>query len=82
MAEKVKCPICGKYEFEEHGDFDYCEVCGWQNDGYQEEHPDYMGGANVVSLNQMREAYKMGKTRNQAKEEARAILKARLNQND
>ncbi len=73
MAEKIKCPVCGKYEFEEYDDFDICEVCGWENDAYQEENPDYMGGANTMSLNQMREGYKKGKTFKQVEEEVRAM---------
>ncbi len=77
MSEKMKCPVCGKYEFEEYDDFDICEVCGWENDGYQLDHPDYMGGANTMSLNQMREGYKMGKTREQVKKEAEEIFRAR-----
>ena len=68
MTEKLKCPVCGKYEFEEHDDFDICEVCGWENDGYQEEHPDYAGGANIISLNQAKKAYKSGMTVLQAEE--------------
>lgn len=53
----IKCPVCGQYEFEEMDDFDGCEVCHWQNDGYQYNHPDYWGGANDLSVNQHREAW-------------------------
>lgn len=31
----MKCPICGKYEFEEYGNYDICLVCNWENDGLQ-----------------------------------------------
>jgi len=62
MAEKIKCPVCGKYEFEEENDFDICEVCGWENDGLQMDNPDYKGGANKESLNEARKIYqKTGK---------------------
>ena len=57
MAEKIKCPVCGKYEFEEENDFDICEVCGWENDGLQMDNPDYKGGANKESLNEARKIY-------------------------
>lgn len=57
---KFKCPVCGKYYFEEDSDFDICEVCGWENDGLQNANPDYAGGANKMSLNQAREAYAKG----------------------
>ena len=66
--KKHKCPVCGKYEFEMHNDFDICEVCHWENDGIQELNPDYKGGANIMSLNQMRKAYKMGMSYDDAEE--------------
>lgn len=42
------------------GDFDVCPVCNWENDGFQYRHPDEDGGANDMSLNQAREAWKNG----------------------
>ena len=57
MAAKHKCPVCGEYEFDEEDSYDICEVCGWEDDGFQERHPDYEGGANHMSLNQAKEAY-------------------------
>ena len=54
------CPVCGKYEFEYEGCFDICPVCGWEDDNYQLYSPDEDGGANRMSLNQAREAYKKG----------------------
>ena len=54
MTKKHMCPVCGRYEFEEEGSFDICEVCGWEDDNYQERHPDYVDGANHISLNQAR----------------------------
>lgn len=61
MEGKIKCPVCGKYEFEEFGDFDVCEECYWENDPVQYCHPDYKGGANKMSLTEARAAYKAGK---------------------
>ena len=29
--DKVKCPVCGKFTFDEPNDFTYCENCGWFN---------------------------------------------------
>lgn len=57
----MKCPVCGKYEFEREGDYDICPVCGWENDGIQNSSPDMSGGANHMSLNEAREAYSKGK---------------------
>jgi hypothetical protein len=54
----IKCPVCGKGLIEEW--FDVCEVCGWEYDNLQYVKPDFKGGANKMSLNQAREAYKNG----------------------
>ncbi|MCC8135609.1 MAG: hypothetical protein LIO40_02905 [Ruminococcus sp.] len=62
MEGKHKCPVCGKYEFENRDSFDICEVCGWEDDDFQLKKPDYKGGANKMSLNEAIEAYKNGKT--------------------
>lgn len=56
-----KCPVCGEYEFEMIDSNDICEVCGWQDDAYQERHPDEDSCANEMSLNQAKEAFKNGK---------------------
>jgi hypothetical protein len=56
-TKRIKCPCCGKFEFERFNDFDVCEVCGWENDGVQYDDPDYDGGANDLSLNQFREKW-------------------------
>lgn len=56
--DKHKCPVCGRYEFSETDSFDVCEVCGWEDDELQEDDPDYSGGANPMSLNEAREAWK------------------------
>ena len=60
MEEKHVCPVCGKYLFETWNDMDICDVCDWCNDGVQERDPDYRGGANRMSLNEAREAYRKG----------------------
>lgn len=58
---EIKCPVCGKYTFEEWGDFDTCDVCYWENDPVQYTDPDYKGGANHMSLTEARMAYKEGR---------------------
>lgn len=60
MAKKFKCACCGQFTLEAQDEFDICEVCGWEEDPIQNEQPDYEGGANQMSLNQAREAYKRG----------------------
>ena len=54
---KIKCPCCGQTMVE---DFEICTVCDWQSDPVQNDVPDYRGGANVMSLNEAREAFKNG----------------------
>lgn len=58
MAERHKCPVCGEYEFEAYNCMDICDVCNWCDDAVQENNPYYKGGANKMSLNEAREAYK------------------------
>ena len=38
--DKHLCPVCGKYEFEEQGSFDICDVCGWEDDPLQLKEPN------------------------------------------
>ncbi len=54
MPNKVICPVCGKYEFQNECDFDICEYCGWENDDCFEE-----GGANALSLTKYKKRYKI-----------------------
>ena len=54
----VPCPCCGVGLVEANHEFDICDVCGWEDDDYQFNHPDYRGGANHMSLNEARKAYR------------------------
>ncbi len=51
------CACCGA-ETEKH---DICLNCGWQDDNVQNSDPDYRGGANKMSLNEAKAAYRKGK---------------------
>ena len=55
-TEPGKCPVCG------HEDnwrpYRICPVCDWERDPLQEEYPNYSGGANVMSLNEAKKAWK------------------------
>ncbi|MGI6284115.1 CPCC family cysteine-rich protein [Caproicibacterium lactatifermentans] len=55
------CPVCGKAVFKHADDFEICPVCGWEDDGVQLDEPDLEGGANEMSLNEAREAYRQGR---------------------
>lgn len=61
VGESYLCPVCGKYTFKSAGNFDICEVCGWEDDLVQLDDPNEEGCANRMSLNQAREAWKSGK---------------------
>ena len=55
------CPVCGKFRFPYRWSHGFCEVCGWQDDGYQEDNPDEDCLANIMSLNEARKAYAEGR---------------------
>lgn len=57
LGESVKYPVCGKSDLEE---CDICPFCNWENDSQQYYAPDVSGGANIMSLNEAREAWKKG----------------------
>lgn len=62
MQKNKPCACCGKETLPPNSVFEICPVCGWEDDDIQNEHPDFGGGANIMSLNQAKEAYKHGKT--------------------
>jgi hypothetical protein len=51
VKEKYPCPCCGYLTHDEGpGDFEFCPVCGWQDDLSQLRFPAMGGGANERSL--------------------------------
>ena len=56
-----QCSCCGQLTVEEPGNYDICEVCGWEDDPVQNDRPDRAGGANHMSLNEARAAFKEGR---------------------
>ena len=55
-----KCPVCGKTVFPYVGSFDVCGVCGWEDDDFQERHPNEDYGANEMSLTEYKAKYDAG----------------------
>lgn len=60
MAAKFLCACCGQKTLECEDFYEICPVCGWEDDPLQRDEPDYQGGANQMSLNEAKEAYKNG----------------------
>jgi anaerobic ribonucleoside-triphosphate reductase len=48
----LPCPCCGSEVLAALGEYEVCEVCGWEDDPVQSADPSYSGGANKESLNQ------------------------------
>ncbi|GEC31845.1 CPCC family cysteine-rich protein [Sinorhizobium fredii] len=53
------CPCCDSYSLTEAGEWEICNVCGWEDDPAQEAVSDLAGGANKVSLLLARENYRL-----------------------
>ena len=56
---KIKCPVCGESVFEDLGDYDICNICGWENDIVQRNDPTFWGGANNLSVNESKIVYNL-----------------------
>ena len=54
-TRKNKCPCCEKTYVEE---YDICTECGWENDPIQLLHPETLRGANKMTLEEARAAYR------------------------
>lgn len=52
--QSKRCPCCGYNTFigKEHGQYDICPVCFWEDDPFQSSDPDLEEGANAFSLRQ------------------------------
>ncbi|WP_145489884.1 CPCC family cysteine-rich protein [Yersinia rohdei] len=56
--EVYSCPCCGSPVIDELGCYEICPVCGWEDDPVQSSDPEYEGGANKMSLNSAKRAYR------------------------
>lgn len=54
----IPCPCCGSKTLSEAGAYEICDVCDWEDDPVQSADPDYAGGANKLSLNEARKAWR------------------------
>ncbi|WP_246791930.1 CPCC family cysteine-rich protein [Burkholderia perseverans] len=48
------CPCCGDFIFDHCGEYEICDICGWEDDPVQYNDPDFSGGANRYSLKEAR----------------------------
>ncbi|MFA6294932.1 MAG: CPCC family cysteine-rich protein [Candidatus Paceibacterota bacterium] len=53
----LPCPCCRKNTITEKGSYEICDMCRWEDDPIQSADPDYVGGANKLSLNQYRKIH-------------------------
>lgn len=51
------CPCCGQSTIEESGNYEICPVCGWEDDSVQADDPEFSGGANILSLKEVRKLF-------------------------
>jgi len=60
MNNGFPCVCCGFLTMSEaeHGTFEICPVCRWEDDDVQYNDIDYPGGANEESLRQARDNFK------------------------
>lgn len=67
-----ECACCGQKTLDDSVKyFDYCPVCGWQDDPIQNKKPDYDGGANYISLNEARKVFAEGRDLRQYRKEVK-----------
>ena len=54
----LACDCCGAYTIAARGAYEICRRCGWEDDPVQAKDADFTGGANAMSLNQARAAWR------------------------
>jgi hypothetical protein len=52
------CPCCEYRTISKSGGYEICIICGWEDDPVQSDNPNFSGGANKISLNEAKKAYK------------------------
>lgn len=59
------CPLCGashQVSEKDSNSFDICEVCGWEDDGFQLRYPDETGANLKWTFNAAKKAWENGET--------------------
>ncbi|GHU96902.1 hypothetical protein FACS189483_01250 [Spirochaetia bacterium] len=52
-----KCVCCGQKTLPQGSVSVICPICGWRDDEFQNNHPDYPSGTNHISLNDAKKAW-------------------------
>ena len=65
MNTSLTCPCCGQHTFSHLNFYEFCPVCDWQDDPVQRDDPDYIGGANKLSLKEYQAKWTEMKTQRQ-----------------
>ena len=59
------CACCSLPSLPAGSIFEICPLCGWQDDVVQNDDPDFVGGANALSLNEYHRKWEKSHHRNQ-----------------
>ncbi|MEJ1969664.1 MAG: CPCC family cysteine-rich protein [Rhizomicrobium sp.] len=54
----LPCDCCGAHTISVRGGYEICPRCGWEDDPVQARDPGFRGGANAVSLEEARAAWR------------------------
>ncbi|HCL37017.1 MULTISPECIES: CPCC family cysteine-rich protein [Marinobacter] len=80
---RYTCRCCGYKTLDEPsgGTYEICELCGWEDDGVQSSDPDYVGGANGMSLREAQHAFlaETPESKDYQKDESWQLLEAPTN---
>ena len=61
--KKFPCPCCGSpNQITEEGCYEWCNICGWQDDGVQRDYPDDTGANCDWTLKEARKHWASGGT--------------------
>ncbi|WP_250528588.1 CPCC family cysteine-rich protein [Caballeronia sp. GAWG2-1] len=65
QKDLLPCPCCNSLTLSGRGDYEICDVCGWEDDPVQSDDPEFAGGANRSSLNEARMLWQARKDKTQ-----------------
>ncbi|WP_084170165.1 CPCC family cysteine-rich protein [Paraburkholderia ferrariae] len=60
---RFACPCCESRTLVDLGNYEICDICGWEDDPVQSDDPTFEGGANRWSLNEARAHWQRTKTK-------------------